>query len=194
MFLRLSLFAVCLLCSLPRCLSLAVPGGAIYVPLTQGTVVNVVKSSGEVRKAWKKRRRRQSPLLVPANLIDLPVEETMWSLLLGAINEATGEESRVSVAAVYNKFGEMYGTDASRLMELHKTTLSYLLDSHSDSGICLEGDYIKLQQPSVSRGGRFSKSRGSPFLIETTEDFQHTGCVKGADGKVRSLGVCVRLR
>lgn len=93
-----------------------------YAALEPGTVVQIqVGDIGLARKAWKKRRRSDSPLLVPCSVLNVDRQSTTrWNLIY-----------------LLEKFGASYSggirISASQLAKRHRTHLKSPLAQHANA-------------------------------------------------------------
>ena len=114
-------------------------GPTMYSPLSKGSPVIVIKGGTETRKAWKKRRRTQSPLLLPCTITELPKTETLLGGLLYLLGTHGTEKEEggakfMGVGDLEGKWRSVYKCDFRELCRGAGTDLETIVQTR-DSNI-----------------------------------------------------------
>jgi hypothetical protein len=124
-----------------------------YAALPPGTVVQIqVGDVGLARKAWKKRRRSGSPLLVPCSVLNVDRASTVrWSLIY-----------------LLEKFGRSAGNRGGTLLSL--ASLAQRYRSHLKSSLTKQAKALGSDDPKALVQALFNQRVQESYGIKMTED------------------------
>lgn len=170
-------------------------GRAHYAALALGTVLHIqVGDVGLARKAWKKRRRSGSPLLIPCSVLNVDRESAIrWNLIY--LVEKFGNSCPSGVRLSFEDLSNRHGTHLKSALTPHATAMGHsssmeliksLFNKKSQEtyGVKLVEDangegYIQVPQSRLKAQKRASKVPILQFKEGAQSDMlDHTGSVR----------------